>query len=76
MMRVSAFLHDLQELLQCDVPLTADTVLAGLEAWDSLAVMSCMAYFDKKLGVKTRFGQYKGLNSIADLIALAEGAVR
>jgi acyl carrier protein len=74
-MRTADFLLELQELLQCDAALTADTVLTDMEEWDSLAVMSCMAYLDKHFGMKTNIGQYKNVRTVADIIALTGGAV-
>jgi acyl carrier protein len=71
----AVFLEELQELLQRDEPIAADTVLRDTAEWDSLAVMSCMAYLDKKFGVRTTFNQYKQLRTVADLIALTGGAV-
>ena len=71
----SAFLDELQELLQRDDPITPDMVLQDMGEWDSLAVMSCMAYFDKNFGVKTKIAQYQQLYTVSDLIALAGGAI-
>jgi acyl carrier protein len=74
-MLTAVFLEELQELLQRDEPIAADTVLQDTAEWDSLAVMSCIAYLDKKFGIRTTFSQYKKLRTVADLIALTGGAV-
>jgi acyl carrier protein len=71
----SVFLEELQELLQRDDPITPDMALQDMAEWDSLAVMSCMAYFDKNFSVKTKISQYKQLHTVADLIALSGGAI-
>jgi acyl carrier protein len=71
----AAFLEELQELLQRDDPIKPDMELRAMEEWDSLAAMSCMAYFDKHFNVKTKIAQYKNLRTVSDLIALAGGAV-
>jgi acyl carrier protein len=75
-MLTAVFLEDLQELLQRDEPIEADAFLLDMAEWDSLAVMSCMAYLDKKFEIKTKFNQYKKLRTVADLIALTNGAVQ
>ena len=71
----SVFLEELQELLQRDGPIAPDMALRDMEEWDSLAVMSCMAYFDKNFNVKTKISQYQQLHTVSDLIALAGGAI-
>jgi len=71
----SAFLEELRDLLQRDDPIDPDMVLRDMGEWDSLAVMSCMAYFDRKFNVKTKISQYERLRTVADLIALAGDAV-
>ena len=71
----AVFLEELQDLLQRDAPIAPDMALQDMAEWDSLAVMSCMAYFDKQFKVKTRISQYKQLATVADLIALAGGAI-
>jgi acyl carrier protein len=75
-MRTADFLMELQELLQCDASLSADTQLAGMAEWDSLAVMSCMAYLDKHFGMKTKISQYKKIRTVSDLISLAGGTIQ
>jgi acyl carrier protein len=75
-MTETQFLETLQELLQRDEPIAVDMPLKDIAEWDSLAVMSCMAFFDKKFGIKTTFKQYKRLGSVADLIALSGGAIQ
>jgi acyl carrier protein len=75
-MQLADFLLELQELLQCDDPLTADSILTERAEWDSLAVMSCIAYFDRHFGVKTKISQYKKIQTVMDLIVLTQGAVR
>ena len=71
----SVFLEELQELLQRDDPIAPDMLLQDMGEWDSLAVMSCMAYFDRKFNVKTKISQYQQLRTVSDLIALAGGAI-
>ena len=74
-MTIAKFLEDFQDLLQRDDPIAADAALKSLEEWDSLAIMACMAYLDRKFGVKTTFAQYAELHTVADVIKLAGGAI-
>ena len=69
------FLQELQGLLQRDDPIAFDAYLWDLEEWDSLAIVVCMAWFDKIFGVQTKFNQLKDLDTPAQLAALAGGAI-
>ena len=75
MLEQKKFFATLQDILQTDTPITPDTTLTGMEEWDSLSIMSCIALFVKELGVKTRFSQYKDVNTVADLMSLGEGKI-
>jgi len=74
-MTIEKFLEDFQDILQRDEPVAMSSLLRDMEEWDSLAVMSCIAYLDKKFGIKTVFGSYKELQTVADIVALTKGAV-
>lgn len=74
-MQLDDFLIDLQDLLQCETPLFMDTQLLGMEEWDSLSVMSCVAYLEKHFRVSTKISQYQKVRTVADLVALAGGAI-
>ena len=65
------FLVKMQDVLQTDEELTADTVLNDLAEWDSLSMMATMAFFDKNFGVKIGLKDFKEMNTMADLIAKA-----
>ncbi|MDD3684036.1 MAG: acyl carrier protein [Desulfovibrio desulfuricans] len=75
-MTLAQFLIDFQDILQRDEPLTPETLLTGVEEWDSLAVMGCLAYFDRKFGVKTTFAQYQQIRTVADVVAMVSGHVK
>ena len=68
------FLEELGDILQCEQSLTPDSSLADLEEWDSIAMMTTVAYFDRNLGKKVTFPQLKKCKTAADLVQLAEGA--
>lgn len=70
------FLTALQDMLQTDVELQADTPLAGLEEWDSLAFMVLIAFFDKNFGKKLTFEDLTSCKDPAALMLLADGALQ
>ena len=65
------FLAEMQDVLQTEDALTADTELSDLAEWDSLAMMATMAFFDKKFGVKVGIKDFKVMNTMSDLMAKA-----
>lgn len=75
-MTLAEFLIDLQDILQRDAPLTPATILTDIEEWDSLAVMGCLAYIDRKFGVKTTFAQYQKVRTVADVIAIVQNHIK
>ena len=67
-MDATGFLNDFQDLLQCDMAITPEVRLGDLEEWDSMAMMACMAYMDKKFGTTLRFSQFKEMKTVSDLM--------
>ena len=65
------FLTEMQDVLQTEDTLTAQTVLSDLAEWDSLSMMATMAFFDKNFGVKIGLKDFKEMNTMSDLIAKA-----
>ena len=65
------FIVEMQDVLQTDEQLTAETVLADLAEWDSRAVMATMAFLDRNFGVKLSIADIKELNTIGDIAAKA-----
>ena len=65
------FLEKMQDVLQTDETLTAETVLGDLVEWDSLAIMATMAFLDKNFGIKVGIRDFIELNTMADLMAKA-----
>jgi acyl carrier protein len=72
-MTIEKFLEDFQDILQRDDPVTLHTPLRDMAEWDSLAVMSCIAWLDKKFGVTTTVASYRNLQTVADIAALVKG---
>ena len=65
------FLVEMQDVLQTEEALTADTVLTDLAEWDSLAVMATMAFLDRNFGVKLKISDVKELKTIGDIVTRA-----
>lgn len=63
------FLTEMQDVLQTDVLLTSETVLDDLDEWDSLSIMATMAFLDKNFGVKLKLADFKGMNTLGDIMS-------
>ena len=61
------FLTEMQDVLQTEEDLSMDTVLDGLDEWDSLSVMATMAFLEKSFNVKTTMKDYKEMKTIGDI---------
>lgn len=66
-MNKEQFLEEMVEVLQTEDEITMDTVLEDLEEWDSLSIMSTMAFLDKNFGVKTTMKDYQNMKTIGDI---------
>ncbi|MFZ2889153.1 acyl carrier protein [Sulfuricurvum sp.] len=63
---------EIEDILQVDEgSLNEETALASLEDWDSLAFISIIALFDKKLSKKVSLDELKQCQSVGDIIALS-----
>ena len=65
------FLIEMQDVLETEDKLSFDTVLGELSEWDSLAIMSTMAFLDRTFGVKTSMSDYTSMNTIEDIAVKA-----
>jgi len=65
------FIEQMQDVLQTDVELTMETVLADLEEWDSLSMMATMAFMSKNFGVSLKLTDFKAMQTIGDIAAKA-----
>lgn len=63
------FLVQMQDVLQTETELTPDTILADLDEWDSLSIMATMAFLDKHFGLKMKLGDFRGINTLGELIS-------
>ena len=70
-MNKEQFLEEMIDVLQTEEEITEETVLEDLDEWDSLSIMSTMAFFNKELDIKIPMETLKTVKTIADIIALA-----
>ena len=75
-MEYAEFLGALQELLQAETVMERDTILAGLEEWDSLAQMAVMAWLDREFGIQVQFADITKCRNVDEVAALAGGAIK
>ena len=66
-MNVEDFLEDMKDVLQTEEDIQLSTSLDSLEEWDSLAIMSAMAYLDEKFSIKTTMEDYSKMKTIGDI---------
>ena len=63
------FLIQMQDVLQTETELNADTVLADLDEWDSLSIMATMAFLDKNFGIKMKLNDFKKVDTLNVLMS-------
>ena len=75
-MTKAEFLRKLESIVEADEgTLGGSHALKDLDGWDSLAVMSTLAMFDKQFGVKVPAATMYQCRTVDDLAALAGGRV-
>lgn len=62
------FMVQMQDVLQTEETLTAETMLVDLEEWDSLSIMATMAFVDKNFGIKLKMSDFKEIETMSDLM--------
>ena len=65
------FLMDLAEILEEDIVNDSD-VLADFDAWDSLSILSIIAYAQEHYKKQLKNNEIRDMETIADLITLIE----
>jgi acyl carrier protein len=66
------FLHNLEDLVEVDPgTLTEQMMLDEIPGWDSMAIMSFLAFADEELGGAPAPKAIKGCQTIGDLMALS-----
>lgn len=66
-MKTSVFLEKLQEELEEDQTLTMDTNLKELESYDSISLLSVIAFVDENFNKKIDAKQFKDIEKVSDL---------
>ena len=61
------FLNNIADALQTEESLSFDTVLDGLDEWDSLSKMAVLAFLNKNFDAKLTFSDFKSISTIEDL---------
>lgn len=70
---MNAFLNDMAEILEVD-EVQFDDCLADFECWDSLTVLSIIAYLDQKYSIKKSALEIKSCTTINDINQLIDNA--
>lgn len=66
------FLEKMADILDCEQEVTMETVLADLEEWDSLSLVSFMAMANTAYGKKVSPADVRMAKTIADLYDLVK----
>lgn len=67
-MKKHEFLEKLQEELEEDETLTVDTNLKSLESYDSLALLTIIAFVDENFDKKIEAKHFKDITTVQDLM--------
>jgi len=67
-MKVSVFLEKLQEELGEDEALTIETNLEQLESYDSISLLSVIAFVDENFDKKIDTKHFKDVETVSDLM--------
>lgn len=70
-MRKDIFLKELKDILQRKEPCHENDRLDSYEEWDSLSIMSVMAFFDRQFGLKISLDDFNSFSTVNDLILFA-----
>lgn len=74
-MTLNTFLKDLQDLLQTEAELSADSSLRAVEEWDSVSQMALMAYYDQCCGKRIDFKTISECVSVFQLVEIAGDSI-
>ena len=69
-MGANEFLEKMVDILDCEEELNMDTVLAELEEWDSLGILTFLAEMGPNAKAPIKADDVKKAETIADLFAL------
>ncbi len=69
-MTIDEFLEELAELMEVDEALTVESSLADMEEYDSLAIMSLIAFIDDSFDMTVSGEKLGELQTVNDLISM------
>jgi acyl carrier protein len=69
-MKKTDFFNALKDILEVDVNMTDGTNLRQIPEYDSMAVLSMIAFFDEKFQKKIEAEEFAKVTTISDLIGL------
>jgi acyl carrier protein len=70
-MTLNEFLEEVTEILELDNTINVETSLEELEEYDSLAIMSLIAFFDENFEIEVTGEQLIEVKLVSDLISIA-----
>lgn len=71
-MNEQAFMLKIKEILDNE-DVTIDSVLAGIEEWDSLSIITFAAFANSTLGKRVAPTEIRACTTIRDLFSLVQG---
>jgi acyl carrier protein len=69
-MNVNQFMEELKELLELSADIDLNTILKSLEEYDSMAIMSLVAFIHKKFGKQFNARQLNNITTVQSLVDL------
>ncbi len=69
-MNTSVFLEKLQNELDEDETLTPETKLKSLESYDSISLLSIIAFVDENFSKKIDTKHFKAIETVSDLMSV------
>jgi acyl carrier protein len=69
-MKLNEFLEELTEIFEVDFTVNLDTSLENMAEYDSLAIMSLIAFFYEHFEIEVSGEQLVGVKRVSDLIIL------
>ncbi|AWM13051.1 acyl carrier protein [Flavobacterium sp. NRK F10] len=67
-MNKAEFIKGLEEELELEITLTAETDLKGLDEWDSMAAMLLIGYVSNEFGLTLTADDIKNISTVQSLI--------
>lgn len=71
-MNKQEFLENFKNILQTEEEITPQTNLIDIDEWDSLAMISTVAFFDKEFNKTLSVTKLQDFDTVEDLLKFAE----